>query len=450
MSLLPAIRRSAIACVAALGALLTAAEPVNAQSPLTIDITRVERSNPAHSQTDMAANYISYEDCVRNDSFRFTVQATRDASVNLEIWAGYSDDCTVRENRDPERQCGLVQGPQQLLNNAVEVTVPVRRIVGALIDQPGTDAAICNTFVESSPNTIGSSIGVWFLLMGSGGTVRGQLNWDDSKIDMLGPEPPTRVRAGTGESKLVVEWEAPNSVQDVRGYRFYCDPAPPEAEANANPLLQMQGGGAGGVAGEPGLAGAGGTAGGMAGATNAGGAAGDMSAGGGAAGDMSAGGSSGAAGSVGSGGSNGVAGTTGGDTADAGTGGDGSTAACISNLLVPNSIPTAELDRYICGQAAAQVATEGRATGLVNGTWYNVSVAAFDDLGHVGRLSALGCGQPQLVEDFYERYTASGGKGGGGFCSLGAAPVRGAAWAIGAAAVVLGLRRRARRGRQLS
>lgn len=130
-----------------------------------------------------------------------------------------------------------------------------------------------------------------------------------------------------------------------------------------------------------------------------------------------------------------------------GAGGAGDAAAapsgdCTSSVLVPGEdVPSEGV--IACGSANSAQATDGTATGLVNGTRYAVAVSAQDKFDNVGKLSALACGTPQEVTGFFEAYRAAGGQGGGGFCSFG--PGRRGAVALGFALLLAGaalLRRR--------
>jgi hypothetical protein len=115
---------------------------------------------------------------------------------------------------------------------------------------------------------------------------------------------------------------------------------------------------------------------------------------------------------------------------------------CTSSVLVPGEdVPSEGV--IACGSADSAQATDGTATGLVNGTRYAVAVSARDKFDNVGKLSALACGTPQEVTGFFEAYRAAGGQGGGGFCSFG--PPRRGAIAAGLALLLAGavlLRRR--------
>jgi hypothetical protein len=77
---------------------------------------------------------------------------------------------------------------------------------------------------------------------------------------------------------------------------------------------------------------------------------------------------------------------------------------------------------------------------------YGVSVAGFDTFRNYGELSERVCGTPEPVTGFFEAYRDAGGKGGGGFCSIGGG--RAPALAGFAALSLLGLALRRRTSRR--
>lgn len=72
---------------------------------------------------------------------------------------------------------------------------------------------------------------------------------------------------------------------------------------------------------------------------------------------------------------------------------------------------------FSCGEVS-ETATRLRTSRLQNDTAYAVGVAGQDIVGNAGVLSAIQCGTPRPLDDFYELYSRNGGLGGGGFCSL--------------------------------
>jgi hypothetical protein len=113
---------------------------------------------------------------------------------------------------------------------------------------------------------------------------------------------------------------------------------------------------------------------------------------------------------------------------------------CTSTVLVEGNSP---LGLKSCGSTNSKISTSGETDdSLVNGTNYAVAVAAEDNLGNLGVLSAVACGVPQEVTGYFEAYRAAGGEAGGGFCSF--APARRGALPL-AAALAIGLVAFARR-----
>jgi hypothetical protein len=95
------------------------------------------------------------------------------------------------------------------------------------------------------------------------------------------------------------------------------------------------------------------------------------------------------------------------------TSGDGS---CTSSVLIEGNSP---LGLKSCGSTRSKLSTSGETDdSLVNGTNYAVAIAAEDNLGNLGVLSAIACGVPQEVTGYFEAYRAAGGQAGGGFCSF--------------------------------
>ncbi len=71
------------------------------------------------------------------------------------------------------------------------------------------------------------------------------------------------------------------------------------------------------------------------------------------------------------------------------------------------------------GSVSTITATDAYASGLSNGTLYACALSVTDVMGNDGLLSPVVCGTPQPVNDIFTAYRAAGGKGGGGFCSIG-------------------------------
>jgi hypothetical protein len=97
---------------------------------------------------------------------------------------------------------------------------------------------------------------------------------------------------------------------------------------------------------------------------------------------------------------------------------DANVANCVtpSTDLIPGCLPA---DNFLHGSVSDKLATSGIATNLNNGTPYGCAIATFDTRRNSGTLSSLQTGRPWPVNDFFSTYRAAGGKGGGGFCSIG-------------------------------
>lgn len=114
-------------------------------------------------------------------------------------------------------------------------------------------------------------------------------------------------------------------------------------------------------------------------------------------------------------------------------------------MLIPGEAPT-----YSATGDALTTGTEGNVTKLTNGKAYVVAVAAYDDVGNVGKLSELQCGTPAPVDSILRVYECKGGltESGCGFCSMGGDRGGGFAALVSGGLVVLGLAaRRSRRPR---
>jgi hypothetical protein len=113
-----------------------------------------------------------------------------------------------------------------------------------------------------------------------------------------------------------------------------------------------------------------------------------------------------------------------GDMGAAGATGDGGSdpldpGECESTVFQEGDL----LDRSViaehaCGHAPA-TASSGETSALTNFVHYTVAVVGRDDYKNYGKLSSIACSTPEPVTDFFEAYRDAGGKGGGGFCSIG-------------------------------
>jgi hypothetical protein len=391
------------------------AAPASAQLGGSIAIgVNVSRSVSKRSQ-DKYPLYVSYADCLSKDVFTFpltlTNLSTPSQMTSIEVWQteGGSNDCTIITARSGTAPtCKLVHQEAAGAQKSITIKIPSADIANAL-----TSVKACD---DTGASTVPRDVRLYFLAIrsstvGSDVPATDAAVFDKTKVDLLGPAAPTNLTAGVGENSLILSYTA-STEKDKLGYDFFCD------EGAGSPV------GDGGVDADAGDA-----------ATGAGG---------------SGGGAAGAGGAVaGAGGAATAAASGGGGAATAGAGGTGGAssgefpgaAKCPPSVLVPGQRPDTKLQ---CGSTTAP---SGTASGLPNGVEVVVGVAAFDQVGNLGKLSDLACATPNPIDDFFKLYRQSGGQAGGGFCSIGVAPTASlfSAVALGMAAAGLARRRSRRR-----
>jgi hypothetical protein len=380
---------------------------------------------------DLQPNWVNHADCVGvngvADSLIFQATLVGAGGNLLQVWVGSGNDCSLLESRTGSAPtCWLVYSNTPL-NDIVDLPISTRDIVGrhkSIEASNGPGSGTLEDCDGAGTTSEPTAITFYFMFVDGGGNLVGTFDTYETKFDLLGPAPPTGISAGIGEDRLFVKWSTASLANDLLGYKSYCQAA--------------------GTAATGGTGGTGGT--GVAGATGTGGTAGVTSdAAAGAAGasadaslpDASAGGASSTDGAAGDGGRAGEDGAT----TTGGSGGTGTGNPACPSALVAGEIPDPQ---YECGSTTSKVATKVPADGLTNFVTYAVAVAATDSVGNSGVLSAVVCGTPEPIDDFYELYTRAGGKGGGGFCALGADPANGVALLLLAACGALFVRRRIR------
>jgi hypothetical protein len=367
----------------------------------------LDPANPRR-QVDLNAHkaqpyWISSADCLNDDTFTFNVTIQGTVTGSLEVWASITGaNCAESGNRTSTATnpvpCypvyySVPQGPGSLsVPIRVRDMVDTERVAAASSIGHG-DATNCEP-----TDTSGAAITVdlYFLLIQSGtgaNNFTGAAPTYQTKYDLAGPPPPTGVTAGVGENSLFVHWTA-SANPDLIGYTIYCAPA------SAAPA---------------------GTA----------GAGGDQGAGGAAGGTESAGGTD-------------TGGTDTGGTSTAGTAGTAGhhniDQNCYSPDLFAGELPGPSA--FPCGTGNGSTQSEGQAKGLQNDQRYVVGVVGFDQVNNIGPLSNVACATPQLVDDFFDRYRAAGGKAGGGFCTIQRYASPWAALLLVGASVAYALRRR--------
>lgn len=385
---------------------------------------------------------IGYFDCLAKRPLDYDVSTTEAAGLVLDVLvnapSGAGQTCTVTVGVDVDYNvcASALANPITAATDTLFVKLVSTDVVTALTTNPTTastlDGGVATLCATTGVTALPQKITLTFVLL-NGATVSA-FKQMTLVYDLLGPPPPTAIKAGSGDQRLIVNWTA-GSTTDLVEYRFYCDPPPPGTTSTASFSPAAAGttgidAGTGATLGTGGSLTTGGT-GGLAGATTGG-----------------VGGTFGTDSGAGTGGT--ATGTGGSSTG--GTGGSTTVALC-SNTLVQGSVPITvdtttgtwkELPN--CGSVGS-TNTSGEARPLNNGTEYAVAVAGVDALGNIGPLSNVACGTPKAVTDFFEAYRNAGGSGGGGFCAIAARPAPGAAALLVAAFAARRLRRRRRAAR---
>ncbi|MBE7478405.1 MAG: hypothetical protein HS104_00210 [Polyangiaceae bacterium] len=399
--------RSMQKCLVSAALLLAASSTALAQ---TVTVKEAYTRKLGFRTSDKEPNWISYSDCTGDDELYFETTLVKAVGYSLEVWVGSSADCTAYEARlGSSPTCWQVFKTSAQLETQ-KVTIRAQDVIAQNKSTDGTWGQGSGTLADcddSGAPSDGQAVTFYFLLVdGTGQPVTvGAPATRQTTYDLVGPPAPGNVSAGIGEDLLVVSWSA-STASDLIGYRVYCDPKP-GAQAPANSPMA-----------DAGLAGATATD----AATDA--------ASGGTSGDAAADATSDAAGSGGASGSG-------------GSGGGGGNPNCPSAALVPGERPDSA---YQCGSVTSKTDTSTEAKGLLNGVNYAVAVAGFDRVGNSGPLSSVACGSPQPVDDFFELYRRAGGKGGGGFCAIGADPSPASLALAGLALGAWLVRRRRRQG----
>jgi uncharacterized protein (TIGR03382 family) len=347
-------------------------------------------------QIGQEPSWVNYKDCVEDDILTLSANLLGFTGLNLEVWAttsGACDELTTRQGATAT--CWLVARQVPSVSQQT-VSIRARDIVAQNKNDgsttgwgPGTGKL--ESCESRQDNT---KVSLYFMLIDNGGNMQGQSQPYASGIDLIGPDPPTGLSAGIGEEQLIIEWEKSATATDRRGYRAYCDP-PRGGSSPASTPTAIDGGV------EDGSTDAAPT-------TDASTTLPDAS----TASDAGA--------------------------TEAGTGGAPAANPDCPSALVPGERPD---EAYFCGSTSSQVATRVEASGLTNGVSYAVAVASVDQVGNSGVLSETVCGSPQIVDDFFELYRRSGGKGGGGFCQVSGQPATGILALLAAVLGALGWRR---------
>lgn len=415
---------------------------------------------------------VSYQDCIDDQTLQFSLVLTGFTGVDeVEVWASLSSDCTATTDRGLSATaavCWGLPGPNgsnyitDLVSNGnmtYNFNIRVQDLLGWQVVPPIPSAALYPPHQGVSacyvqPSFAAVSLNINFLAINSDGQSDGTPWQYTISTDTVGPPAPSGVGESVGDTLFNITWTA-NTDSDTAGYDVYIDPIPgggnEEAsvdDAGRTRICPDEAGSTTVDASESGIV--------------------DSSVEASSTVDAS---SSGPCYYVNSGSSSQAsAGAHCNDsvlesaiTQDAGP--DGSTIVTApvydeaGDLLSEggqeegaggiSTIPPA----YLIGVSSGTGLTisdksvgQYQITGLQDGTWYNVVVAAVDGTGNIGPASPQVCDYPAPVSDFWETYRKDGGLAGG-FCALDTIGAGGTSLA-GVAAVVVGaaIARRRRRG----
>lgn len=214
--------RTAIYVATALVA-LTVALPAQATVTLKTPIERPDANHPSGHEFE-----ISRKDCENaKDIFTFNLTLTDFADKELEVWLADESglNCALSDDRSASQPSHCVQVTHVAPMDTLAVSIPSADIAAKLDGVTGC--------VDSSSNSSARPITLYFLLID---TSNGDVTDGNSatpfptKIDLLGPSPPTELSAGLGSGLLVVSYTVPTS-SDVDGFTVYCDPPPGGAAA---------------------------------------------------------------------------------------------------------------------------------------------------------------------------------------------------------------------------
>ncbi len=319
--------------------------------------------------------WVNKKECQQNLTYQVSVTATGIQGLPIEVWASQpGTDCSSQLNRYNTPICWRVF--KDIAQNGT-YTIPIR-VEDIVAQKPIPDptapkyiatASDCNIAALTVPSG-GISIALYFYVFSglANGTPTYSDSWDQFGFDLVGPNPPATVTVGLADSELHLHWTSVLD-PDRAGFHIYCAPGGAVIDVDSG----LNSGGAASTGG---------------GATATGGIA----------------------------------------TTAGGTGGSSSTAvpqadAGVENPQCPNTAIAAGKQPpdniSPSGTASTITATDAYATGLNNGTNYACAISVIDVMGNDGPLSQNVCGNPQPVNDLFTAYRKAGGKGGGGFCSIG-------------------------------
>ena len=233
--------RSCTALVVALATgvlVLLTAVPALAQG-LT-NVTNTTRTCPEPDcnpqDIDDRINWINRKDCLNDVLFTFTLATGGSSfatSAILHVWAAKAGaNCQEAGQRDDGSCKQVFEGRvytgtgTQTVRAEVKARDIVRQNWDALTTQQ--DETVCESGTDETTTIL------QFFVLDTSGSVVGTGTTFDASYDLIGPGPPSSVRAGIGEDALVVSWDETSSTEALGTYNVYADvagTAPPDSGA---------------------------------------------------------------------------------------------------------------------------------------------------------------------------------------------------------------------------
>ncbi len=206
-----ACRLAALLVLSAGSAAATAGGAPTTTEPMPTLVTRTVQN------VDLKKDWINRQDCIDNAEFTFTLPDVG-ATVNddLEVWASQNGARCEDTAVQGDGSCREVFNGNTSVARQVSFSVrPILRPeTGPLTTQP--DETVCEREVDRENWVLR-----FFYRSSSGGTIGATTVYPVS-YDLVGPPPPTSVKAGIGEQALIVSWNDPSTPgDDFGGYNIY-------------------------------------------------------------------------------------------------------------------------------------------------------------------------------------------------------------------------------------
>jgi hypothetical protein len=378
---------------------------------------------PIHSGANHPNNAslltVSQADCLQQTTFTFAVTGLT-AQKTLSLWASaQGGDCTQSAQRNP----GSTQTCYQVKAAYIPTLPPSDSVVvtaAALVNGiAGTGASGVANCIDSTAGDAPRKLVLYFLLDEASGNVTDSVTYDIT-FDLRGPPAPLNLAPSTfDDTTLLVKFCTPPGTTDVAGYYVYCDAsgASGTVSSSANPVCSSTD---------------------TTTSTTVSSTAETTSA---SSSTSGAGGSTASASS--GGGTTAVSSSESASSASSSSSSTGGTSTCTSSKFTAGLVPSGLVE---CKALSGITSISAEAPGFTVGVLGAVAIAGYDNVGNVGPLSTVVCGQTEAVTDFFEKYREVGGAGGNGcYCTFGrdeASPLGAFAFLTGVLAVAARRRQR--------